>query len=100
MSKSFYTTEEAAAELGVTPARIRQMVIDGSLQADKFGRDLAIGAAAIVKAKTRKTKPGPEAKLAKQETGRPKTTPDANKRATSHVSRGNEASTGKRKGKK
>ncbi len=36
------TTKEAAMRLGVTPARIRQLVLGGQLPAEKFGRDLVI----------------------------------------------------------
>ena len=32
------TTQEAAAELGVTDSRVRQLVLDGKLPARKFGR--------------------------------------------------------------
>jgi len=60
MDKSSFTTNEAAAELGVTPARVRQMVLKGTLPAEKFGRDLVITADALVLAKQRKTAPGPE----------------------------------------
>ena len=62
MDKSTFTTNEAAAELGVTPARVRQMVLKGTLPAEKFGRDLVITADAIALAKQRKTSPGPEPK--------------------------------------
>lgn len=41
MSKTL-TTKEAALVLGVTPARIRQLVMDKELSAEKFGRDLSI----------------------------------------------------------
>ncbi len=36
------TTKEAAERLGVSPARIRQLVLAGELPAEKFGRDLMI----------------------------------------------------------
>ena len=32
------TTEETAERLGVTPARVRAMILAGRLPADKFGR--------------------------------------------------------------
>ena len=61
MPKSFYTTNEAAAALGVTSTRVRQMVQDGTMTAEKHGRDLLIFPEAIEQAKLRKTKPGPAA---------------------------------------
>jgi excisionase family DNA binding protein len=36
------TTKAAADRLGVTPARVRQMILSGQLPAEKFGRDLVI----------------------------------------------------------
>ncbi len=36
------TSKQAAERLGVTPARVRQMVLGGTLPAEKFGRDLVI----------------------------------------------------------
>jgi excisionase family DNA binding protein len=36
------TTKEVAERLGVTPARVRQLVLAGDLPAAKFGRDLMI----------------------------------------------------------
>ncbi|PYX87964.1 MAG: DNA-binding protein [Acidobacteria bacterium] len=36
------TTKEAAERLGVSPARVRQLVLAGNLPAEKFGRDLMI----------------------------------------------------------
>ena len=38
MSK-FYTTESAAAYLGVTPARVRQLILEERLLSEKYGRD-------------------------------------------------------------
>jgi excisionase family DNA binding protein len=62
MGKETFTTNEAAAELNITPARVRQMVLDGTLPAEKFGRDLVITAEALEIARQRKTVPGPEPK--------------------------------------
>jgi excisionase family DNA binding protein len=36
--KELLTTQEAAEELGVTDSRVRQLIIDGKLPAQKFGR--------------------------------------------------------------
>ncbi len=41
MSKGL-TTSEAAERLSVSPARVRRLVLDGRLPAEKFGRDLVI----------------------------------------------------------
>jgi excisionase family DNA binding protein len=41
MSKGL-TSTEAAARLGVSTARVRRLVLDGRLPAEKFGRDLVI----------------------------------------------------------
>lgn len=38
MSERMLTTEEAATALGVTTARVRQMIIAGRLPAQRFGR--------------------------------------------------------------
>ncbi len=55
-----YTTVEAAKMLGITSARVRQMVLAGDIKAEKKGRDLLIPKSEIEKAKRRKTTPGPE----------------------------------------
>ena len=62
MAKRYYTTSQAAAELGVTSARVRQMVLSSDLNAEKFGRDLMIAAEAVEAARNRKTVPGPKPK--------------------------------------
>jgi excisionase family DNA binding protein len=59
MAKTLFTTSEAAEELGVTSARVRQMILKGELTAEKFGRDLMITGEALAQAKNRKTTPGP-----------------------------------------
>ncbi len=35
----FYTTERAAEYLGVTPSRVRQLIMEGRLKSEKYGRD-------------------------------------------------------------
>ncbi len=62
MDKKTYTTNEAAAALGISSARVRQMVIDKTLPATRFGRALVISADALDAARQRKTSPGPAAK--------------------------------------
>lgn len=62
MRKDTYTTAEAAKELGVSVGRVRQLVLDGTLKAEKFGRDLVITAEALEGARQRKTTRGPEPK--------------------------------------
>jgi excisionase family DNA binding protein len=57
-----FTTNEAASELGVTPSRVRQMILEGKLKAKKIGRDLLISEKALAGAKKRKIKPGPAPK--------------------------------------
>jgi excisionase family DNA binding protein len=57
------TTEEAAARLHVTPARVRQLVLDGLLPAEKFGRDLSIKASDL-KLVEKRRKPGRPRKAA------------------------------------
>jgi site-specific DNA-methyltransferase (adenine-specific) len=59
MDKDFYTTEEAATYLGVTVGRVRQMIVDGILQTERFGRAHMIGREALKAAEQRRTKPGP-----------------------------------------
>jgi excisionase family DNA binding protein len=59
MSRTLYTTAQAAELLDVTPARVRQMVARGEIASEKMGRDRFITPEAIEAARQRKTKPGP-----------------------------------------
>ena len=72
----FVTTQQAAEALGVTDSRVRQLVLDGTLPAEKFGRshmirrrDLKLVPAAARRGRPRK------GEAAKSETNhrRPKT---------------------------
>lgn len=49
MNFSTFTTAEAARELGVTAARIRQLAAAGELKGEKRGRDWMIDAASVEK---------------------------------------------------
>lgn len=51
------TTQQAATELELTDARIRQLILDGSLPAFKMGRDWVIRRADLKKVRSRQ-KPG------------------------------------------
>lgn len=62
MDKDFYTTEEAAALLGVTVGRVRQMIVEEILKTERFGRAHMISREALKAAEQRRTKPGPAPK--------------------------------------
>lgn len=68
---TLYTTNEAAALLDVTPARVRQMVAREEIPSVKLGRDRFITAEAIEEAKRRKTKPGPTPSATKAKPDKP-----------------------------
>jgi excisionase family DNA binding protein len=55
-----YTSREAAAEVGVSDSRIRQLALAGEIEHYYFGRSLVITARGIQQAKARKKKPGPK----------------------------------------
>jgi excisionase family DNA binding protein len=93
MDKKTYTTNEAAAELGVSSARVRQMVIDKTLPATRFGRALVISADALNAARHRKTSPGPAARTP----GKPSA---ANQAATQPANGSNKVLTAAAKAKK
>jgi excisionase family DNA binding protein len=68
--KKTYTVRDAAEVLGVSPSRVRQLVLAGTLPAEKFGPVLAIPADAVEAAKKRKTSPGPASKSSKKKGGK------------------------------
>jgi excisionase family DNA binding protein len=74
MNSERFTTNEAAERLGVSPARVRQMVASGEIESEKFGRDTVITAEALKVAATRKTKPGPTPKAKAEDTTTKRTT--------------------------
>lgn len=60
--KTDYTVEEAAAQLGVSASRVRQMIADGTIKAGRFANARVITKDALEVAKGRKTTPGPAPK--------------------------------------
>lgn len=59
----YLTTSEAAKRLGVTAARVRQMILDGIISgAEKFGRDNVIPEAEIERLEKTDRKAGRPAK--------------------------------------
>lgn len=66
MSK-YFTTEEAAKYLGVTPSRVRQFIAEERLGSEKYGRDHLIREDELAEfAKTGKKKRGRPKKDAKK----------------------------------
>ncbi|KMP11117.1 hypothetical protein UZ36_05560 [Candidatus Nitromaritima sp. SCGC AAA799-C22] len=58
----YFTTEDAAKYLGVTPSRVRQFIIENRLKSKKYGRDHLIDKTDLEKF----------AKLGKKKRGRPR----------------------------
>jgi excisionase family DNA binding protein len=54
MTASFFTTSSAAAELGVTPCRVRAMIAAGRIRATLAGRDWLMAPAAVDAVRDRK----------------------------------------------
>ena len=52
------TTTEAAKRLNVDPSRIRRMILDGVIRAEKFGRDNVISEAEMKRIEKLDRKPG------------------------------------------
>ncbi len=56
------STKQAAAALGVSVGRIRQLLISGALPSIKPGHDRLVRRGDVDALRTRKTKPGPPAR--------------------------------------
>lgn len=52
------TTKQAAARLGITRFRVHQLIWQGILPAEKWGRDYQIKEEDLEQARARRTKPG------------------------------------------
>jgi site-specific DNA-methyltransferase (adenine-specific) len=61
--KGFLTTTEAAQRLGVNQSRVRQLVGEGRLEAEKLGRDLLVSEASVIRYEKERRKAGRPAKL-------------------------------------
>lgn len=58
MIKGFLTTKQAAERLNVVPSRIRRMILDGVIKAEKVGRDNFISESEIERLEKIDRKPG------------------------------------------
>lgn len=57
-NRDLFSVAEAAAELGVTRARVNQLIDNGTLTAQKIGRSYVITANELEKARNRSRNPG------------------------------------------
>ena len=58
MIQGFLTTKQAAERLNVVPSRIRRMIIDGVIKAEKVGRDNFIAESEVERLEKIERKPG------------------------------------------
>ena len=56
--QGYLTTKEAAEKLNVVPSRVRRMILDGVIEAEKVGRDNFILKSEIERISKQKRKPG------------------------------------------
>ncbi|CAN5415194.1 hypothetical protein BH20ACI1_BH20ACI1_06470 [soil metagenome] len=61
---NYLTTKQAAERLNVVPSRIRRMILDGVIQAEKIGRDNFISEVEISRLEKQNRKPGRPPKTA------------------------------------
>lgn len=56
--KGYLTTKQAAEKLNVVPSRIRRMILDGIIKAEKIGRDNFISEAEVKRLEKTERKAG------------------------------------------
>ena len=62
--KGFLTTKQVAEKLGISDARVRQMILEGIIQnAEKFGRENVIPESEVKRLANIDRKPGRPAKI-------------------------------------
>lgn len=54
----YLTTKQAAERLNVVPSRIRRMILDGVIKAEKIGRDNFIAESEVARLEQLERKPG------------------------------------------
>ncbi len=67
MMKGYLTTKQAAERLNVVPSRVRRMILDGVINAEKIGRDNFISESEVKRVEKLDRKAGRPAKVAKTE---------------------------------
>lgn len=63
MIQGYLTTKQAAVRLNVDPSRVRRMILDGVILAEKIGRDNFIAESEIERVEKLDRKPGRPAKV-------------------------------------
>ncbi len=56
--KSYLTTKQTGERLGITPDRVRQLISEGTIKAEKFGRDNFILESEVQRLEKTDRKPG------------------------------------------
>ncbi len=67
MMKGYLTTKQAAERLNVVPSRVRRMILDGVINAEKIGRDNFISESEVKRVEKLDRKAGRPTKVAKTE---------------------------------
>lgn len=60
--KGYLTTKQTAERLNVVPSRVRRMILDGVIKAEKVGRDNFIAESEVKRLEDVERKPGRPAK--------------------------------------